>query len=254
MREVRLVVILFLIFTGSAAWAGRPLTIDNADPSEQGTFEFEMGVEYESDSSCNHAEFPFGLSYGLLPDVSIGASFGGQIEERNEEVGNDRACGLGDFEINAKWRFFNETDLCPAMALAAAVKFPTADDDKGLGSGEIDYDLSWIVSKSLTDMIGGHVNVGYTWVGQPGGEDVGDIVHYGAALEVQGNDAMQWVGEVFAEKELQKDTQMLVLCNVGLRWSLSENLMLDMAVGTGLNGDVAPDITATAGLTWAFNL
>ena len=96
--------------------------------------------------------------------------------------------------------------------------------------------------------------MGYTWVGEPSGEDVGDIVHYGVALDVQCTDAVQWVGEVFAEKELQNGTQMLVQCNTGFRWNPSENLTLDMAVGTGLSGDDTPDITATAGLTWAFDL
>jgi hypothetical protein len=38
--------------------------------------------------------------------------------------------------------------------------------------------------------------------------------------------------------------------NIGTRWVLSDNLAMDAAVGTALSGGDAPDLFATAGLTW----
>ena len=243
-----------LVLTAGAAFAGRPLAIDNADPVDRGWFELELGTEYETDSACSHLEVPFGLSYGLLPGLQAGAAFGGQLEEREEATGRDRECGIGDLELGAKWKVMQEQTVFPALALAGAIKLPTADEDKDLGSGETDYDLTGIASKMLTDRIGLHVNAGYTWVGEPDGEEVGDVAHYGAALEVQLTGALQWAGEVFAEKELQDGTQTVVQGNTGLRWNPSENLTLDIAAGGRLAGNDAPDFTAAAGLTWAFEI
>ena len=244
----------FLVFAGGAAFAGRPLAIDDADPVEKGQFEFELGSTYEHDPVCDAWEFPFGLTAGILPQLEAGVGFGGVVEERTELGERDHESGIGDLTIGAKWQFLKETGWLPRQALAAAVKFPTADDDKGLGSGKTDYDLTWIASKKLSEKTGFHVNAGYTWVGEPSGEDVADVFHYGVALDYQLTDSVQWVGEVFAEKELQGGTQTLVQCNTGFRYSASDSLTLDFAVGTGLHGSDTPDITATAGLTWAFGL
>lgn len=247
------VCVAFFIFTVNAGWAGRPLVIDNADPVGKGQFELELGVAYESDAACDHAEVPLGLSYGLIDNLQVDFSLGGQLEERDEATGRDRECGLGDLELSGKWKFYDETELLPAQAFVVAVKIPTADDSSGLGSGETDYDVSWIASKTVNEKTSVHLNAGYAWIGEPSGEDVGDVVHYGIALDYQLTEAVQWVGEVFAEKELQAGTQTLVQCNTGFRWNPSDNLTLDIAAGAGLCGDV-PDITATTGLTWAFEL
>lgn len=245
----------FLIFAGGSSLAGRPLEMDDADAVEQGQFEFEAGGSYAHDSELTAWEWPFGLTAGILPNVEAGLSFGG-VHERRVEAGMpiDRECGVSDLELAVKWKFFDEASWLPAQALAAAIKVPTADEDKGLGSGETDYDLTWIASKKLGEKTGVHLNAGYTWVGEPAGEDVGDVFHYGIALDYQLTEAVQWVGEVFAEKEVQGGTQTLVQCNTGFRYSVSDRLTLDLAAGTGLHGDDTPDLTATAGLTWAFGL
>ena len=254
MKGFRQAVAAFLIFTGGSAFAGRPLTVDDADPVEPGQFEFELGSTYEHDPVCNTWKFPFGLTAGILPSVEAGIGFGGLLEERTEIAGKDCEYGLCDMVFGTKWKFFSATGWLPAQALAAAVKIPTADDDKGHGSGKTDYDLTWIASKMLNEKTGLHVNAGYTWVGEPSGENVGDVAHYGLALDYQLTEAVQWVGELFAEKELQGGTQTVVQYNSGFRWSATKSLTLDAAAGSCLRGDEAPDFTATLGLTWAFGL
>jgi hypothetical protein len=245
-----------MLVMGRSSFAGRPLAIDDADPVDVRQFEFEGGVAYSDDSDCKHWDFPFGLTYGLVPGVEVGAGFGGQFEKRNEvlEDGRTDDCsesGLGDLAIGVKWQFLKECPLGARHAIVPVVKFPTADDDKELGSGETDYDLTWIASRSLGDKAGAHVNAGYSWIGKPDDEDADDVVHYGVALDYQITGPVQWVGEVFAEKELNDEADTVVQYNTGFRWTPADNLTLDIAGGSKLSGE-APDFTATAGLTWAF--
>jgi hypothetical protein len=102
MRGLKRTIAGVLIIAGGAAFAGRPLAIDDADPVEQGQFEFELGTAYAHDPSCDAWEFPFGLTAGILPGVEAGIGFGGVFEERTEIAGTDRECGIGDLTVGSK--------------------------------------------------------------------------------------------------------------------------------------------------------
>jgi len=246
-----------LVCAATLAFAGRPLIIDDTDPLGFKQFKIEGGAWYEQDSGCKHWDFPFGVGCGIIPSVEIGVGFGGQFEELTEIAEHSgRECintenGIGDLVLAAKWLFLKESQWIPRQAILPTVKFPTADKDKGLGSSKTDYDLTWIASKSLAAKLGAHVNVGYAFIGEPPGENVGDILHYGVALDYQIVDPLQWVGEVYAEKELLGGTDNIVMFNTGLRWNPVDTLIVDAAAGSRLAGD-APDLIATAGLTWTF--
>ncbi len=245
------VVAAITLFSGiSAAMAGRPLAMDDADAVDAGQFEIELGGVYEHSSDCKHWDFPFSLTYGLFRSMEIGIGFGCQIEKRSELMENDsgeqsaRERGIGDLEVGAKWQFLEACPLGARHAIALAVKFPTADDDKGLGSGKTDYDATWIASRSIGEKAGIHLNLGYSWIGGPDN----DIFHYGLALEYQITSSLQWVGEVFAEQETSSASDTLAQYNTGFRWNPIENLTLDIAGGSKISGD-APDLVITAGLT-----
>lgn len=242
---------LFLILTAGTALAARPLTVDDADPADPGVFELETGLDYCDDGDTRCHETPIGLSYGLMPSVEVGIGFGFIHEKRNP--GSDKEAGISDLTLGAKWQFLQESCRMPRQALAAEIKCPTADEDKGLGSGEFDYGLIWIASKSLNERTGIHVNAGYGWIGDPclDDENTEDVFHYGIALDYLLTDGLQWIGEIFAEKEIKGGNDTAVLYNTGLRWNASESLVLDLAAGSRLS-DEGPELTATAGLTWAF--
>lgn len=246
-----------VVLAASGAFAARPLIIDDADPLDFKKFKAEGGAWYEKDSVCKHWDFPFGVAAGAVPSLELGAGFGGQFEERTEidEASGEECChsesGIGDLVLVAKWQFWGETTWTPRQAIVPAVKFPTSDKDKGLGSGKMDYDLTWIASKSLCAKVGTHINVGYSWIGKSADEAAGDILHYGLAFDYRIIDPLQWVGEVFAEKELMSGAATIVMFNTGFRLILVEGLTFDIAAGSCFTGN-APDLIATTGLTWEF--
>ncbi|OGV63481.1 MAG: hypothetical protein A2283_05260 [Lentisphaerae bacterium RIFOXYA12_FULL_48_11] len=230
------------------AFGARPLTVNDTASLDWQQWQVEIGIGYRQDLGSEHFDFPFALTYGLVPGLEIGAGFGGQIDERAEtENKTIREIGLGDLMLGTKLELVSEHGWLPAQALSPLVKIPTADAEKGLGSGEIDYDLTWIASKVIGKKANAHINVGYTWVGDPPSEDLRDIFHYGLAVDYQLVETLQLEGEVFA----QKDGATVWQYNVGLRWDTADDMMFDMALGSTFSGE-GPHFTATMGLTWVF--
>ena len=242
-----------LAFIATSSMAGRPLAVDDADPADPGQVEVEAGVSFEKDSGFKHWDVPAGVTYGLVDRLEMGVGFGGQFEERTETIeasGGQRTVrdeSIGDLVVGAKWLVIESCPLGARHALAPSVKFPTADEDEDMGSGETDYDLTWIISRNFGDKTGAHINLGHSWIGGPDR----NVFHYGLALDYQLSDAVQWVGETFAEQETAAGSDTVAQFNTGLRWVPIDGLTADAAVGSKLTDDAA-DFTATIGLTWAF--
>jgi hypothetical protein len=130
-------------------------------------------------------------------------------------------------------------------------KLPTASYDKGLGTGKADVDLTWIITKPVTEKFGVHLNLGHTWTGNHDGDVHDDLVHHGVALDCQVAEPVQLVAEVCASTPVTAGSETTVRVNGGVRWQAWDAVVFDAAVGTGLYQDAA-EITVTVGLTWAF--
>jgi len=238
----------FFLFAAATIRAGRPLTIDDADPVARGQFELEAGISYFDDGPLRHWDFPLTLAYGLTKRWEISVATGGQLEERAELESGDRlVTGLSDVILSTKFSFANTFGV--AQAVAASVKLPTSDRRKGLGTGEVDYDLAWIASRRVAEATSLHLNVGYTWLTDPPGESFDDPLHYGLALSHKIADPIELVAEVFANTPLQCASRTDAFINGGLRWQVAPKLVFDAALGSGIHGET-PDITATIGFTW----
>jgi len=216
-----------------------------------GDFEFEAGAVWHRDSSVNDYEFPFGVTAGLVSTLEAGFSFGSAIQERKEATGTEIVSGIGDLALGAKWNPLSEEDYWAGHALSFSTKLPTASNDKGIGTGKADFDLTYIASKSLSDTWSAHLNVGYTWTGDPSSGAEPDILHSGLAVGWFVAPELELVSEVIADLTVPRADDAVVECNCGLRWSVHEKLILDAAVGTKLLNE-APDLTATLGLTWVW--
>lgn len=243
----RILIVALFLFLSNTSWAWRPLTVDDADTVCRGMYELDAGVAYNHDGNLRHWDFPFGLTYGFASNLDAHFTFGGQIGEQSEPfAGTKQRSGVGDLELGAKWLIIGSDPVGTRHSLAPLVKLPTASENRGLGSGAVDYDLTWIASRRFGDQTDIHLNLGYTWVGK-----AEDVVHYGLAAYYQVVGPVQWVGEVFAEKELSSGTETVSAFNTGIRYYVRDNLIMDIAAGTKVGGD-SPNLTITSGLTWDF--
>jgi hypothetical protein len=72
-----------------------------------------------------------------------------QKDGKNALQGMSGAVGVGDIAIAAKALLAEEGQLAPAIAGRFALKFPTGDDDRALGSGTVDVGLGLALEKSF---------------------------------------------------------------------------------------------------------
>lgn len=80
---------------------------------------------------------------------------------RNALSGTSGAIGIGDIAISAKAVLREEGEWAPTLAGRFAVKLPTGDDDRALGSGEVDVGLGLALEKTLGP-VRLYVNTGLT--------------------------------------------------------------------------------------------
>lgn len=234
------------------AWAGRPLTVDDAWTVSPGDCELEAGVAFDQQNGDRHWEFPFGVTVGMIPTLELGIAHGAQTDDHEIFDGSwDTECGFNDLLAGVKWNPLSEERFWAAQALAFTVKLPTACDD--YGSGETDYDLTWIASKMFCDSWNAHVNVGYTWVGDSSDEDYDDIFHCGTAAGWFATERLELVAELCSEIPATDCSEATLVFNGGVRWMVRENLILDAAVGSDLRRN-NPDFMATIGFTWTFGI
>ncbi|MDQ3622923.1 MAG: transporter [Verrucomicrobiota bacterium] len=232
------------------AFAGRPLTIDDAEPVGKGHFEVEVGVQYTGGARAKHLDIPFGIAWGVGHGVELSIGFGGQFEEQSHALGRSHVSGAQDLFAGGKWKLASHKESGASLALAASLKFPTADHDHGLGTGGIDFDFTLIASREW-GRLALDANAGYTVAHDAHGDDVDDVLHGGFALRFQLTRAFASVAEVVADVPVSDAEQTVLQIGGGAQFAVHPDLVLDWYIGTGFRHD-SPDLIARIGFTWSF--
>lgn len=218
------------------AWAARPLSTDDAGTLGQGAWEIEEGYELDQPKGggANSGSFGTAVKYGLLSNLDLGIEVPYSATSPN---------GIGDATVKGKLAFND------AIALGIDVKLANADSASGLGTGYVDYGINGIYSLSLGSATG-HINIGYTIVGQAGGATSdNNVLSYGAAIEYPLSDATNLMGEVVGSSTPSAATNPLDAL-IGLNWGLNELITLDGGINLGLT-DASSQYKATVGATLA---
>jgi hypothetical protein len=242
-----------LLLPVSAALAGRPLAIDDAETVGKGEYEFEAGVEFSREADSRSSGLPLGLTYGAARNLEVGIGWGYQNAGSHNVFSGSGVRGSRDFTLGAKWNFKTDEKRDLRLALAGGVKFPTANSNKELGSGDYDYGLTGILTKSF-GATSVDLNAGYTFQGARKDPSITDSLHYGVAVRhnlKKGGVDGPWtlVGEVFADRA--RHDRSLYHINGGFQYAVRSGLTLDTAIGTGL-GSVHDEKMLTVGLTKTF--
>jgi hypothetical protein len=98
-----------------------------------------------------------------------GGSGGGKKPGDSPLSSNTTDSGLGDVILRGRYYLIEERGIVPLVALTGRIKFPTADADHGLGTGEFDEGVGAELTKSLGERWLAYLDGGYNWIGDAPG-------------------------------------------------------------------------------------
>ncbi|MDH3207670.1 MAG: transporter [Gemmatimonadota bacterium] len=182
---VAVVVVLGCLPAGAAA--------PSEDPWYAGRLRFATGFDYRSGDygsdfgKTNLLAVPVSLEYRFerlqfspgdrfrirvtVPYLRVDGPFRGEASATGG-TGVDE--GVGDTYLRLSYFYFPPSPKWPFLGFGGRIKFPTADEDKNLGTGEFDYTLETMVSQKFrlgSYVLTPYATVGYKFVGEPKGED-----------------------------------------------------------------------------------
>lgn len=155
--------------------------------------------------------------------------------------------GLGDMLLKGRYYVVDEHGLLPTIALAAKVKFPTADDSQGLGTGKFDEGFGVEVSRRFLERFIGYFDLSYTIIGSPAGTDLRNQTAYDLGLGYQFTP--QLLGSAFYEERTalltgQPNPRSVLFTG---DYKVTQAFRLNAAVEAGLSSG-APNYGLTAGV------
>jgi hypothetical protein len=98
------------------------------------------------------------------------------------DPGESTDSGLGDIILRGRYYLLDERGPFPTLALTGRIKFPTADSDRGLGTGRFDEGFGLEVTKKLVGNWIGFLDLGYTFIGDPPTADLRNQWNYDLGL------------------------------------------------------------------------
>jgi len=178
--------------------------------------------------------------------TSDGVTFvGGDVEP----VGGGRGgSGLGDIILKGRYYAVEQDGWLPFIDLVASIKFPTADPDEGLGTGEPDFtalsEFTWRLRDSPWLVL---AELGYTFVGQPSGVDVRNRWLYSIGLAYELDPTLTLSGYLDGRTAIfEGNENPLSVLLIG-EYKFRPDLRFDTMFEFGLNSG-APDFGITLGL------
>ena len=159
--------------------------------------------------------------------------------------------GLGDVIFKATHHLVDQQDMWPWISVFGRVKLPTADEEKGLGTGKTDVGLGVETVRFFENGLLSFFDVGYTFIGEPSGADFSNRWSLSAGLGYRTTpDVMlavfyEWRTAIAANATDPRALSFLITRRV--RHDLRTFVMTDLGLSDG-----AADFAAAAGFTHRF--
>ncbi len=243
---------IFLSIHGSA-FAGRPLSTEDAGVVGKRSLAAEIGFEYaRQDNKDNNYGISLVPIYGLTEYMQFCAGL-----PFNIKCHKDESCeaGLGDITLSLKTLLSPEKEIMPAFALKTDLKLANGNNDKGLGSGDEDFRFILAATKVISPVTL-HGNIGYTFVGTKADSSLSNAVLYGVALEYALTPKLTIVSEAYGESDSQFDTgafdEHKINPLIGLTYRINEKMILDAAFKMGICHEEKTEYGIIGGMSISF--
>ena len=241
--------------SASLSFALPPFRTEDAGTTRRGTFGLELQNEFTKTDRGNDNLTKLTLIYGLTDWIELDIDFPFLVlmpdRDQNEY-------GFGDTVVLSKLKILGEggviggNKIFPDLALVPSILIPTGDEDKGLGSGEIESGFLLVVEETFWNLAG-RGNVGYFATNDPASdEDFTDRFFYGVQMDFPlFSEKLRLGSEITGEFGQGEETPLFTL--TGLVFQITDDIGLNGGVELGLK-DAYSSVTVIFGLTFGFNL
>ena len=230
-----------------AANPNRPTVANPADITQYGVLEIEYGWDRGwLGAGDRQSDLAGLLKFGLLCDVELRWNTTSLV--MLDDSGGNRH-GIGDNWFGPQVRFYRQTAHVPSMAFSYAVKVPTASTSKGLGSGQVDHQFTFLASK---DWVGTHFdfNASSFLIGRDNASGFDRNFQFNLAFSHPLKGKLAVTGEFYGNTELNSDTPGFASMLWALTYAISPRFVIDGGIDTGMTAGT-PQKRVFAGLTYS---
>jgi hypothetical protein len=174
----------------TSAFAGHPMLSEDTGTQGKGNWELELGYAWIQSGADRSFLFQPQLSYGASPTLDLIVQPSWTMVEGDP---GGRVRGLGDTNLDAKWRFYGAAPW--SIGVRAGLGLPTAQRGLGLPNGNVSPHAILVATADLTPFAI-DANLGYSYV--PGNAHP-DQYHFSAAATYTANERLFLVLDAAAD-------------------------------------------------------
>jgi hypothetical protein len=242
---------LFILLLGGllakTAWADNPFLTDNPETLAHGQKYIVLygaynQYEFGKVLLAPALEFDFNVfpnfeidTYTPITSVFESSGLGpGSPLIGGDSAATPNATGLGDIDIELKYRFLQESTYLPQVAFAPNIYLPTGDFDRGLGNGRLWYYPALTAQKTFgTWLVYG--TSGYVIInGTPG---LRNYFFEGVVAQKTVNDKFTIGAELYNQGSSAEFVSPLTLLNLGMQYNITKNCTLYGSMGHSVLGE-----------------
>ena len=210
-----------------------------------GLVQIEIGALYTHAAAHQHAfGSPTTVRVGLTDWIEARVGTDGVLTQTD---GVTSVVGLGNTQLGAKLRLWADEGGIPVLSVLPMVTLPSANPDKGLGSGEPDYTIALLTGSDLGRHAHVDVNYGIGSIGAGGGAPHFTQHLVSASLSDAISDRWNPYVEMFWFSRQEADGSHVVAMDAGAIYELGSRYALDCGLQLGVAG--GPGLTAFGGVT-----
>lgn len=246
-REAALAAAVFfgMAFLGleGRSLAGHPFVTEDPETQGKGNVEAEFSFEYVKNGDGSKTK-TLGNSFalGIAPKVDLAIGYGYDFAEAPDGA-RDR--GMGDVEVQLKTYFTEHDGWTPSVGLKGGVSLPV--EEGGQTTLLLAVPAEWEFGPFEIYAAAG-AEIGTRLAGN---DERTNLFRASVAGSWEVREKLYLVSELIWEKQTSPSADAVVEAMIGAQWEITESLMLDAGIRSGLTND-SPDYTLLAGFTMYF--
>jgi len=252
-RLLRHAALICICVSGAAGFLNAQETIEPDRPDvtngthivDIGLLQIEVGGLFVRSGSQRSFGSPITTRVGLTDWLEARIGTDGLVSASD---GGLRQTGVGNTSFGAKLRLWADPGGIPVVSILPSINFPTADPDKGLGSGDRDYFLAVLTGRDFGRHWHGDVNYGIGSLGA--GQNRPHFIQQLASISVSVAASDNWnpYAETFWFSQQDPHGRGVAAMDAGAIYELGARYALDGGVQVNLTGS-PKDIAAFGGLS-----